>query len=189
MNKNKWLEPQGKPVLALGVTGSIAAYKAADLTSMLVKAGMDVRVLMTASALHLVGAQTFMTLSQNPVLSDLWAVPDWRPGHIELALCARVLLIAPATANILAKMAQGIADDALSTYYLSHSGAVLVAPAMNPRMWVHPAVQANCQTLRDRGVIFVGPDSGHVACGKDGTGRMADTSSIAAAAQKAMATS
>lgn len=182
----QWLEPQGKAVVALGVTGSIAAYKAADLTSRLVKAGLDVRVLMTASALRLVGEQTFLTLSQNPVVTDLWSVPDWRPGHIELALCARVLVIAPATANILAKMAHGLADDALSTYYLSHVGAVVVAPAMNPRMWGHPAVEANCQLLRERGVAFVGPENGPVACGDGGTGRMAEPAAIFAAVQAAL---
>ena len=187
MSEGKKQEAQGNPVVVLGVTGSIAAYKAADLTSRLVKAGMDVRVLMTASALHLVGEQTFMTLSQNPVVTDLWAIPDWRPGHIELALCAQVLVIAPATANILAKMAHGIADDALSTYYLSHTGAVLVAPAMNPRMWSHAAVQENCRVLRERGVIFVGPDSGPVACGEGGMGRMAETPVILAAIQAAIA--
>ncbi len=159
-------------VLVLGVTGSIAAYKAADLTSKLSQSGIAVQVIMTANAQKLICPQTFFTLSHCPVLTDLWTLPDWRPGHIELAERAKLLLIAPATANILAKMAQGIADDTLSTYYLSHTGPVLVAPAMNPQMWAHPATQANCQILQERGVHFLGPVKGKVACGPEGAGRM-----------------
>ncbi|MCK5803900.1 MAG: phosphopantothenoylcysteine decarboxylase [Lentisphaeria bacterium] len=169
-----------RPVVALGITGSIAAYKAADLTSKLAQADVDVHVLMTASAMKLVQPRTFLTLSRNPVITDLWEVSAWRPGHIALAERASVLIIAPATANILGKMANGLADDALSTYCLSHSGAVVVAPAMNPRMWNHPAVQANVETLLARGVRFVGPDSGRVACGADGAGRMAPVDDILA---------
>ncbi|MFA6929585.1 MAG: flavoprotein [Lentisphaeria bacterium] len=168
-------------VLALGVSGSIAAYKAADLTSKLKQAGIPVQVLMTASAQKLVCAQTFFTLSQLPVITDLWEIPDWRPGHIELSDRCKVLLIAPATANILAKIAHGIADDALSTFYLSHTGPVLVAPAMNPRMWNHPATLENCRILRDRGVFFIGPVSGNVACGPSGQGRMSSVEEILAA--------
>lgn len=173
-------------VLVLGVTGSIAAYKAADLTSRLRQRGYSVWVIMTASAQKLVCPQTFLTLSQNPVVTDLWSVPDWRPGHIDLALRARLLVIAPATANILAKMAHGIADDALSTYYLSHTGPVLVAPAMNPRMWQHPATQANCRLLRERGVVVIGPGSGNVACGDGGVGRMSEPEEIVAAIAAAL---
>ncbi len=165
--------PSKTSVIALGVTGSIAAYKAADLTSRLVKAGVEVHVIMTAAAQKLVCPHTFLTLSRQPVITDLWNVPDWRPGHVELAHQAQLLVIAPATANCLAKMAHGIADDALSTCYLAHRGPVMVAPAMNPNMWMHPAVQENCDILRKRGVLFVGPETGHVACGQDGAGRMA----------------
>jgi phosphopantothenoylcysteine synthetase/decarboxylase len=168
------------PIVVLGVTGSIAAYKAAELTSSLVQAGLTVEVIMTANALRLVQPQTFFTLSQRPVVTDLWELPDWQPGHIALAERAALLLIAPATANILAKLAHGIADDALSTYALSHSGRVLVAPAMNPRMWAHPAVQANCRLLQERGVRFVGPASGRVACGEGGIGRLAAVPDILA---------
>ena len=175
-----------RPLLVLGVTGSIAAYKAADLTSKLVQGGVDVQVIMTASAQRLVTPQTFMTLSRNPVITSLWEMPDWQPGHIALAMRARALLIAPATANILAKMAHGIADDALSTYCLSHTGPVLVAPAMNPRMWNHPATRDNCALLQKRGVLFVGPDEGHVACGESGKGRLAELPAILAAAMKAL---
>lgn len=171
-------ESAGKTVLVLGVTGSIAAYKAADITSRAVKAGYEVHVIMTEAAQKLVCPQTFLTLSRNPVVTSLWDVPQWQPTHIELAMQADLLLIAPATADILAKMAHGIADDALSTYCLSHTGPVLVAPAMNPRMWAHPATQANCETLRSRGVIFIGPDDGGVACGEGGRGRMSSPEDI-----------
>jgi len=169
---------QSAPLVALGVTGSIAAYKAADLTSALVQAGVNVQVLMTASAMQLVQAQTFLTLSRQPVITDLWTMPQWQPGHIELAERAALLVIAPATANFIGKLANGIADDALTSYALSHQGPVLVAPAMNPRMWAHAAVQANCQRLRERAVVFVGPDSGRVACGDAGRGRLAPVAQI-----------
>ena len=173
-----------KPLLVLGVTGSIAAYKAADLTSKLVQKGIDVQVIMTESAQKLVCPQTFMTLSRNPVITSLWEMPDWQPGHIALAIRANALLIAPATANILAKMAHGIADDALSTYSLSHTGPVLVAPAMNPRMWQHPATVDNCKLLKKRKVQFIGPETGHVACGENGVGRLAEVATIVDAVLK-----
>ena len=173
-----------KPLLVLGVTGSIAAYKAADITSKLVQKGIDVQVIMTESAQKLVCPQTFMTLSRNPVITSLWEMPDWQPGHIALAIRANALLIAPATANILAKMAHGIADDALSTYFLSHIGPVLVAPAMNPRMWQHPATVDNCKLLKKRKVQFIGPETGHVACGENGVGRLAEVATIVDAVLK-----
>ena len=173
-------------VLVLGVTGSIAAYKAAELTSQLRKAGVTVRVMMTEAATRLVCPQTFQTLSRAPVITSLWDSPEWQPRHIELALETKLLVVAPATANILAKMAQGIADDALSTFCLSHDGPVLVAPAMNPRMWKHPATQANVRLLRERGVHFVGPVVGSVACGEAGMGRMASVEEILAAALELM---
>lgn len=175
-----------KPLLVLGVTGSIAAYKAADIVSKTVQSGIDVQVIMTEAAQKLVCPQTFLTLSKNPVITDLWNMPDWQPGHIELAIRASALLIAPATANILAKMAWGIADDALSTYCLSHTGPVMVAPAMNPRMWANPATKDNCALLRKRGVSFIGPAAGHVACGEDGKGRMAQVEDILAAIKLAL---
>lgn len=172
------------PIIALGVTGSIAAYKAADLTSKLVQAGYEVHVIMTASAQKLVGEQTFFTLSRQPVITDLWTIPDWKPGHVDLADRASILLIAPATANILAKMAWGLADDALSTYHLSHHGRVIVAPAMNVHMWEHPATVANCKILRERGVEFVEPGEGRLACGVSGKGRFAPVEDILAAIRK-----
>lgn len=167
-----------KNTVVLGVTGSIAAYKAADLTSQLVKKGIDVVVIMTASAQKLVCPQTFLTLSRNPVITDLWTMPDWQPGHIELSNRAKLLVAMPCTANAIAKFANGIADDALSTYALSHTGKTIVVPAMNPKMWKHPAVQNNCKILKESGVIFCGPTSGRVACGDDGEGRMEDVSVI-----------
>jgi len=164
--------------IVLGVTGSIAAYKAADLTSKLVQAGHQVHVMLTQAACKLIQPQTFLTLSRNPVITDLWSNPDWKPEHVALADLADTLVIAPATADILAKMACGLADDALSTYYLSHYRRVIVAPAMNVHMWEHPATQANCKLLQERGVIFVGPDSGNLACGVNAKGRMASVEDI-----------
>ena len=172
--------------LVLGVTGSIAAYKAAELTSQLRKAGIEVQVIMTEAATHLVCPQTFQTLSRAPVVTNLWDSPEWQPRHIELALETKLLVVAPATADILAKMAHGIADDALSTFCLSHDGPVLVAPAMNPRMWKHPATQANMQVLKERGVRLVGPVVGSVACGEAGMGRMASVEEILASALELM---
>ena len=168
-----------KKVIVLGITGSIAAYKGADLCSQLVKAGHDVHVIMTKSAMQLVTPRTFFTISRNPVVTDLWETPDWKPEHIDLAEQADLLLIDPATANILAKMAWGLADDALSTYHISHTGPVIVAPAMNFRMWQHPALQK-------RGVIFVGPAEGRLACGAPGKGRFAPVEEILQAVGKSL---
>jgi len=175
--------------VVLGVTGSIAAYKAAELTSRLVQAGHDVHVIMTRSATELVQPRTFLTLSRNPVITDLWTLSAWQPGHIALAERAHLLVVAPATANIIGKLAHGIADDALSTYALSHAGPTLVAPAMNPRMWAQPAVQENCETLRQRGAIIVAPETGRVACGTAGAGRLAGTERILQAIQVHLAAS
>jgi len=167
-----------KKTIALGISGSIAAYKAADLCSKLVQANYDVVVIMTAAAQKLITQQTFLTLSRNPVITDLWKIEDWRPGHIALAEKADVLLIAPCTANIIGKYAHGIADDALSTFALSHTGKVILAPAMNPNMWNNDAVQCNVKLLKQRGVEFIGPVNGKVACGSDGEGRMESVSNI-----------
>jgi len=173
-----------KKTIALGVTGSIAAYKAADLCSKLSQSGYDVNVIMTESATKLVTEQTFLTLSRNQVISSLWDIPDWKPGHIELSERAALLVIAPCTANFIGKMASGIADDALSTYFLSHAGKVLVAPAMNPRMWSNRIVQMNCEKLKDAEISFVGPGKGKVACGDEGEGRMAEVTEIIFAIKK-----
>lgn len=161
--------------IVLGVTGSIAAHKAADLASWLTKAGCDVRVIMTADAQRFITPLPFKTLTRNPVVTDLYDENEgWKPAHIELADTADLLLIAPATANVIAKLAHGLADDALScvALALNPKARLLVAPAMNGKMWLHAATQANVKTLRQRGVEFIGPDEGMLSCGYEGVGRL-----------------
>ena len=167
-----------KPFVVLGVTGGIAAYKAADLCSQLVKAGYEVQVIMTENARRFVSDLTFRTLSRNPVITSLWDVPEWHPEHVALAQKADLFIVAPATANFLAKAANSIADDALSTFAATFSGPAVFAPAMNPAMWSHPACRKNRDVLAERGVIFAGPVAGHVACGADGVGRMMEPADI-----------
>ncbi len=164
--------------IVLGVTGSIAAYKAADLVCKLVKREYDITVIMTESAKKLIGDQTFLTLSRNPVVSDLWSIDNWKPEHIQLAEKSSLLVVAPCTANFIGKYAGGIADDALTTYALSQTGKVLLAPAMNVNMWQHAAVQQNCKILRERGVHFIGPETGDLACGIKAKGHISDIDSI-----------
>ena len=147
-------------LVVLGVTGSIAAHRALDLASGLAKQGCDVRVVMTADALRFVTEVPFRTLSRNPVITDLYAGTEgWEPGHIKLADVADLLLVAPATANTIAKLAHGLADDALSciALALAPQAKLLVAPAMNGKMWLHPATQQNVAALRSRGAEFIGP--------------------------------
>ena len=161
--------------IVVGVTGSIAAHKAVDLTSLLQRAGYQVNVVMTADALHFVTPTPFKTLSHHPVVTDLYdAEEGWRPIHVRLADEADLLVIAPATANVLAKLAVGIADDALSCLALALNGGakMLVAPAMNGRMWNHPATRRNVDLLRSRGAEFIGPDDGMLSCGYEGIGRL-----------------
>ena len=161
--------------IVLGVTGSIAAYKAADLTSQLTKRGCQVHVVLTADALRFITAVSFKPLSRHPVVTDLYdEVDDRQPTHIKLADEADLLLIAPATANTLAKLANGIADDALSCIALALNlrAKTLVAPAMNGKMWLHPATQQNVATLKSRGVEFIGPEKGLLSCGYEGLGRL-----------------
>ena len=167
-------------VIALGVTGGIAAYKAADLCGKLAKK-YDVRVLMTENATRFVAPLTFKTLSRHAVVTSLWEEAEWRPEHVALADEADLFAVVPATVNFLAKFAHGIADDALTTFAATFSGTVLVAPAMNPKMWAHPACVDNVALLKKRGVRFCGPVSGHVACGADGMGRMVEAADILAA--------
>ncbi len=174
-------EPASKPLIALGVTGSIAAYKAVELCSSLVKSGFAVQVVMTANACRFVGELTFRTISRRAVITDLWNTTDWRPRHVSLAMEAAMLAVVPCTADFIGKYAGGIADDALSTLALSVSRPVLLAPAMNPDMWSQPAVRENVSLLQRRGVHFVGPAVGHVACGNDGAGRMSAPDLIYAA--------
>jgi phosphopantothenoylcysteine decarboxylase len=161
--------------IVLGVTGSIAAYKAAELTSLLTKQGCDVRVILTAEAQRFITAVTFKPLSRHPVVTDLYDETEgWQPAHIKLADEADLLLIAPATAHTLARLALGLADDALScvALALNPQAKVLVAPAMNGKMWLHPATQQNVATLKARGVEFIGPEEGLLSCGYEGLGRL-----------------
>jgi phosphopantothenoylcysteine decarboxylase len=161
--------------IILGVTGSIAAHKAADLASQLTKQGHAVHVVMTADALRFVTPLPFKTLSRHPVITDLFGEEEgWKPAHIELADDADLFLVAPATANTIAKMAQGIADDALTCMALALNprAKILVAPAMNGKMWLHPATQRNVAELKSRGVEFIGPEEGLLSCGYEGLGRL-----------------
>ena len=165
--------------IVLGVTGSIAAYKACELVRLFVKNGDDVRVVMTDHAKDFVTPLTFRTLSRNPVENAMFADPlEWKPGHISLADAADVLVVAPATANIIAKMANGIADDLLSGVALATKAPIVVAPAMNTGMWENAATQANIETLKKRGVRFVEVGDGELACGTSGPGRMAEPGAI-----------
>ncbi|MGA3172308.1 MAG: flavoprotein [Chthoniobacteraceae bacterium] len=159
--------------IVVGVTGSIAAFKSADLVSKLVKRGHDVHVVMTAAARHFITPLTLRTLSRNPVLENVFDETDgWRPGHIDVADRMHLLLIAPATANTIAALAHGLADDALTEIALATEAPTLIAPAMNGKMWKHPATQANVALLASRGVHFIGPEEGLLACGYEGLGRL-----------------
>ncbi len=165
--------------VVLGVTGGIAAYKSAAIVSRLRKAGVNVHVVMTKNATEFVTPLTFETLSANPVVTDTFDRPErWEVEHIALAKRAEVFVIAPATANILAKMAWGIADDMLSTTVLATRAPVLVAPAMNTAMWTAAATQENVAVLRRRGVRLIGPEGGFLACGDTGAGRMSEPETI-----------
>jgi phosphopantothenoylcysteine synthetase/decarboxylase len=168
--------------IVLGVTGSIAAHKAADLASLLTKAGANVGVVMTADAQRFITPLPFKTLARNPVVTDLYDEEEgWKPTHIRLADEAALLLVAPATANFLAKLAHGLADDALSciALALNPKAKVLIAPAMNGKMWLHPATQQNAATLKQRGAEFIGPDEGMLSCGYEGIGRLWPVDQIA----------
>ena len=176
--------------IILGVTGSIAAHKAADLASLLTKQGCNVHVVMTADAQRFITPLPFQTLSRHAVITDLYDVEEgWKPTHIELADAADLLLVAPATANCMAKLAHGLADDALSciALALNPQAKILIAPAMNGKMWRHPATQQNVATLRSRGVEFLGPDEGLLSCGYEGIGRLWPVDKIAATTLAALA--
>ncbi len=169
--------------IVLGVTGSIAAHKAADLASLLTKSGARVNVVMTSDAQRFITPLPFKTLSRNPVITDLYDEEEgWKPAHIRLADEADVLVISPATANILAKLANGIADDALTcvALALNPKARLVIAPAINGKMWLHPATQANVATLKSRGVEFIGPEEGMLSCGYEGIGRLWPVERIAA---------
>lgn len=175
---------EGYEVL-LCVTGGIACYKAADLAGKLVQAGAGVTVAMTEAAAKFVTPLTFAAVTGRASFTTMWRDPqDHDPAHIALTEAADLMIVAPATANILGKLAGGIADDLVSTLALSAAGAceILLAPAMNSRMWHAPAVRENVEKLRARGVHFVGPNEGRLACGTIGPGRMAEPDEILAAA-------
>lgn len=163
--------------ILFGVTGGIAAYKAAMIVSRLRQSDFGVQVVMTASATEMVGPKTFEALSGRPVRTDLFD-SDRIHAHIELARQADLFCIAPATANILGKAACGIADDLLSTLILSFEGPILFAPAMNPAMWEKPAVRRNVRRLIEDGAILIGPETGRMSCGEQGTGRMSEPETV-----------
>lgn len=172
------------PVAVLGVTGSIAAYKAAELVRLMCRAGLDVHVILTAAAVRFVGALTFRTLSRNPVATDAFEEPEiWRPGHISLAERAAIFVVAPCTANVIAKLALGLSDDMLGATALAVRAPVLIAPAMNVQMWDHPATQAHVATLRKRGTKVMDVDEGDLACGYPARGRMPEPEAIMKAIQ------
>ena len=167
--------------VVLGVTGSIAAHRGLDLASALTKAGCRVQVVLTADAQRFVTPLGFKTLSRNAVITDLYDEDEgWSPAHVRAADEADLLLVAPATAATIARMAQGLADDALGCIALALEPGtpVVVAPAMNGKMWGHPATRANVEVLRSRGVEFVGPEEGMLSCGYEGTGRLASVEAV-----------
>jgi phosphopantothenoylcysteine decarboxylase/phosphopantothenate--cysteine ligase len=169
---------QGKEIL-LGVSGGVAAYKSADLASKLVQEGAKVTVVMTKSAHRFIGATTFEALTNRPVYTEMFSPQEHFLGeHIGLARRAELFVVAPATANVLGCLANGIADDLLTTLALSATCPVLVAPAMNNEMWSKPAVERNIEQLRQDGVQIVGPGSGWLSCGVIGPGRMAEPAEI-----------
>lgn len=173
--------------VVIGVTGSIAAYKAADIVSQLRQRGHEVFVVMTHSAKNFITPLTLQTLSRNPVLHDLSEeeTPTMSScSHITLADRANLLLVAPATASAIARLAHGFADDALSAVALATRAPLLIAPAMNGKMWDHPATQENILRLSQRGAEFIGPASGMLACGYEGTGRLIESSAIIDHAEK-----
>jgi phosphopantothenoylcysteine decarboxylase len=166
--------------VVLGVTGSIAAYKSAELASLLVKQGHQVFVVMTQDAIEFISPLTLRTLSKNPVTTSFFDEKEsWQPGHIELADRANLLLIAPATAHIIAELAQGLANHPLAAIALATRAPILLAPAMNGKMWSHPATLENVEKLKSRGVEFIGPEEGMLACGYEGLGRLWKVEDIA----------
>ncbi|MDP6544256.1 MAG: flavoprotein [Phycisphaerae bacterium] len=177
-------QPLARYELLLCVTGGIACYKAADLASKLTRSGASVTAALTENACRFVAPLTFQAVTRNRVFTDLWPdTGDHDSGHISLTERADLMIIAPATANTIGKIACGLADDLISTMAMSAAGAceILVAPAMNSRMWNSPALQDNIKTLDARGVRFVGPNDGPLACGTTGPGRMSEPYEIVSA--------
>lgn len=172
-------EQRETPHVVLGVTGSIATFKAVELLRLMQKKGWDISVVMTDGATRFVTPLTFQTLSRNTVGLGLFdEVDGWHPEHIAYADRADVLVIAPCTANVMAKLAQGLADDLLTCTALATKAPLVIAPAMNDNMWAHPATRTNRELLQSRGVTFVEVGSGELACGREGEGRLADLQQI-----------
>ena len=189
--KNKKREQDQKTLagyeILLAVTGGVACYKVVDLASKLVQSGAGVNVAMSESAVQFVAPLSFQSISRRQVFTSMWqSVETYDPKHVSLTRQADLAIVAPATANILGKMAGGIANDLISTMLLATTGSceVLVAPAMNTHMWQAPAVQANVERLKGWGVHFIGPAEGYLACGDEGPGRMAEPAKILSAVQK-----
>ena len=177
----------GKKEVILGITGSIAAYRGCDIVNNLKKAGINVTVIMTKEAKEFISPLTFQTLSHNKVYSEMFELPaGWNPVHTSLADMADLIIIAPASANIIGKIANGICDDLLTCVVLASKAKVLIAPAMNEKMYLNPAVQDNIKRLKDRGVKFIGPIKGPLACGHDAIGHIADPASITSEAKKSL---
>lgn len=176
---------KGKTVL-LGVSGGIAAYKAVDLASKLTAGGAKVFTIMTENACKLIAPKSFEAITDNPVFTDIWATQTQHNiGHVSLAQQADVIVVAPATANIIGKMANGICDDILSTALcVGWNKPVLIAPAMNNNMWANPAVAFNVNSLKEMGIQFIGPETGRLACGTEGPGRMSEPADILDAIEK-----
>lgn len=169
-------------IIVLGVTGSIAAYKALDVASKLVQSGISVRTILTKNATRFVAPLSFASITHHPVLTSLWEEqPDMDISHIRMAQAARLFAVVPATANVIAKCALGVADDALTSTLLASAAPLLFAPAMNTSMWTNPVTQQHVEALKARGAHFVGPGTGYLAEGVSGEGRLADTTEILAA--------
>ena len=174
-----------KKEVLLGVTGSIAAYRACDIINNLRRAGVNITVIMTKEAKEFISPLTFQTLSHNKVYSEIFELPaEWSPVHTSLADRANLILIAPACANIIGKLANGICDDLLTCVVMASDAKVLIAPAMNEKMYLNPAVQDNIKKLKNRGVKFIGPVKGPLACGHDAMGHIADTEAIISETKK-----
>lgn len=170
----------GAKTVVLGVTGSIAAYKSAELASLFVKQGHEVFVVMTQDATEFITPLTLQTLSKNPVTTSFYDEKEnWRPGHIQLADRANLLIIAPATAHFIAELAHGLAGHPLAAIALATRAQILVAPAMNGKMWENPVTKENVEKLKTRGVEFIGPEEGMLACGYEGLGRLWKVDDIA----------
>ncbi|MEA3305607.1 MAG: flavoprotein [Candidatus Omnitrophota bacterium] len=175
----------GKKRVLIGVTGSIAAYKSCDIISSLRKSGFETRVVMSRDAGHFITPLTLQTLSCNRVVRDMFALPEkWDVCHTSLAEWANLILIAPASADIISRLACGLADDILGAVVLAGEAKVLIAPAMNEKMYKHKAVRENIAKLKRFGYKFIGPKRGYLACGYEGMGHIADTQDIVKAVKK-----